>query len=263
MQSQYLPLIAACLLSIGTAAVADEKSVPESFTKEEAALFSSIKESAATIFGSDKIVALKTPEQRIKRTFDQLVKSHGVGMRLVIAKAMADMVPEEFHGYVAKRALSYSPLKAKELLASLSQDGASASVNSALGVLPTASVHTADAASDGRVFQLPQVDARRRVTSRDGDDRLIGATGSVTVGGVAVAATATLGGVQDNGFTIDGLGYRLVDSNTGALIGTYLAEQENSGTGEITFYFKNTNAGAVNNGSGPTFSLVMSGVTFP
>ena len=102
--------------------------MPKSFTKQEAAQFTAIQESAATIFSSEKVASLKTPELRIKSTFTQLVTSYGVGMRLVIAKAMADIVPEEFHGYVAKRALSYSPLRAKELLASLSRDGANASV---------------------------------------------------------------------------------------------------------------------------------------
>ena len=265
MQIRFLPLIAAFTLPFASVAVGQEKSVPESFTKKEAAQYEAIQESAASIFSSDKVAALKTPEKRIKSTFDQMVKSYGVGMRLVIAKAMADLVPDEFHGYIAKRALSYSPLRAKELLASLSKDGASASVNSALGVLPTQSVHTAETAeavgvsldSGGRVFELPQVDARRRVVSRDGSDRLIGANGMV--GGVA--ATATLGGVQDNGFTLDGMGYQIFDENDN-LIGTYLAVQEDAGAGTVTFYFKNTNAGGVN-GSGDPFSVTMTGVTFP
>lgn len=270
MQIRYLTLIVACALPFGSAA-GQEKSVPKSFTKQEAAQFTAIQESAATIFSSEKVASLKTPELRIKSTFTQLVTSYGVGMRLVIAKAMADIVPEEFHGYVAKRALSYSPLRAKELLASLSRDGANASVNSALGVLPTQSVHTADTAgsvgvdlaSGGRVFELPQVDARRRVTSRDGSGRLTGAAGTIDFGAGPVGVTAVLGSVQDNGFTLDGMGYQLFESGPGgALIGTYLAVQEDTVAGEITFFFKNTNAGGVN-GSGDAFSVTLTDITFP
>ena len=269
MQTRYLSLIAACVLPFASVAVGQEKSVPDSFTKQEAAQYTSIQESVTSMLASDKVAALKTPELRIKKAFDQMVKSYGVGMRLVIAKAMADVVPEEFHGYVAKRALSYSPLRANELLASLSKDGANASVNSALGVLPTQSVHTAEAAdavgvslaSGGRVFALPQVDARRRVVSRDGGGRLVGADGSFDSGSGPVAVSAVLGGVQDNGFTLDGLGYQIFEDVSGDLIGTYLVAQENAGTGEVTFFFKNTTAGGVN-GSGDAFSVTLTGVSF-
>ena len=267
MQTRYFPLIAACVLPFASVAVGQDKSVPDSFTKQEAAQYTAIQDSVVSIFASDKVAALKTPELRIKRTFDQAVKSYGVGMRLVIAKAMADVVPEEFHGYVAKRALSYSPLRAKELLASLSKNGANASVNSALGVLPTQSVHTAETAgavgvnlaSSGRVFELPQVDARRRVTSKDGSGKIIGANGNIDLGAGPVAVTAVLGGVQDNGFTLDGMGYQLYEETTGNLIGTYLAVQEDVLSGTLTFYFKNTNLGGMN-GSGDEFSVVMTGV---
>ncbi|MDF1788771.1 MAG: hypothetical protein P1U82_23125, partial [Verrucomicrobiales bacterium] len=70
MQIRYLTLIVACAFPFGSAA-GQEKSVPESFTKQEAAQFTAIQESAATIFSSEKVASLKTPELRIKSTFTQ------------------------------------------------------------------------------------------------------------------------------------------------------------------------------------------------
>jgi hypothetical protein len=203
---------------------AQTKSLPESWTKEEVTIFDSIEAAAAKILSSDKIVSLKTSENRIKQTFTDLVRTYGVDKRLVIAKAVSTLVPEELHGYVAKRALSYSPLRAKELLASLSNNGSNASVSSALSSLPTGSVHSVSAASaagvsldQGRVFQLPQVDARRRVLSREGGaGRVQNASGTVDPDGDgplgAVTVTVELKPIQDNGFTTDGMGYLVKDS---------------------------------------------------
>ena len=62
--------------------------------------------------------------------------------------------------------------------------------------------------------------------------------------------------------TLDGMGYQLFDSGPGgALIGTYLAVQEDTVAGEITFFFKNTNAGGVN-GSGNALSVTLTDITF-
>jgi hypothetical protein len=265
---------------------AQTKSLPESWTKEEVTIFDSIEAAAAKILSSDKIVSLKTSENRIKQTFTDLVRTYGVDKRLVIAKAVSTLVPEELHGYVAKRALSYSPLRAKELLASLSNNGSNASVSSALSSLPTGSVHSVSAASavgvsldQGRVFQLPQVDARRRVTSHGGGmeheeiveadsfggaafsrgsgGRVSTAEGSVEIGGVTVAVTIELKPIQDNGFTTDGMGY-LVKDGAGNLIGEYMYLQEDTAT-QLTLKYKNFIDGNPTPGTGDNLEVIVAG----
>ena len=250
---------------------AQTKSLPKGWTKEEVEIFASIEAEAGKILSSDKVAALKTPEIRIKHAFTQLVEAFGADYRLVIAKAVSGLVPDEFHGYVAKRALSYSPLRAKELLASLSNGGANSSVSSALSSLPTRSIHTVSTAGaagvaldqPGRVFQLPQVDARRRVESRNSAGRVTEAVGTGDPDGVGgdppISVTVVLGGTQDNGFTSDGLGYTLTDTNTGDLIGVYLVLEEVSAT-EFKFRFKNTIPNDPNPGSGPALEFTLTGI---
>ncbi len=251
MRNPILPLIAACALPL-SAGMADDLSLPQNWSQEEKALYTSVDEKVVELLSSDKVTSMKTPERQIKHTFTQLVKSFGVEYRLVIAKALSAHVPSEMHGYVAKRALAYSPLRAKELLASLNQEGSS--VSSALGTLPTANVHTAATASaagveaqPGRVFQLPQVDARRRVVSRDGNGRIISAQGQIDLGGGPQPVSIQLGPVEDNGFTLDGMAYQVQDAS--GLVGNYLAIRE-LGNGDLELFFKNKTQGTTG-GSGP------------
>lgn len=267
MHRRIFTLVAACLLPVASISLAQDKIIPQNADKEEARLSVSILDSATALMKSDALADL-TPEKKIRRVFDSLVKSYGVKNRLEIAKALSTLVPEDLHGYVAKRALAYSPVKAKELLASLSNSG---SVSSALSSLPTNSVHTAGAADavgvkldqPSRVFQLPQVDARRRVLSRDEDGRIIQAEGSFDPDGggpdPAITVTITLGSVQDNGFTSDGMAYTVVNKDTGDLIGNYLALEEEAGD-VVELFLKNVAPGDPTPGTGDLEMITVTSV---
>lgn len=238
------------MFSLATVSLAEDKSVTP------------IQQTASELFQADSLESL-TPEKQIRSVFSSMVKTYGVKSRLEIANAITALVPAELHGYVAKRALSYSPVKAKELLAGLSQQGSS-SVGSALSTLPSSSIHTAATASaagvslDSRTFALPQVEARRRVVvtyGGSGGDTLLSAGGLALIPGpnpgdppVQVQVNSVLGTVSDNGFTKDGMGYTIRDVANN-LIGVYLVAK-NVGGGNWEFSQKNVVNGDPNPGSG-------------
>ncbi len=273
MHRRIFTLVAACVFPVASVSMADDKSIPQSATKEASSLTASISKTAKDHFASDAVVRLDSDEKRIRVVFSKLVKEYGVKNRLEIAQAMSTLVPEELHGYVAKRALYYSPLKAKEILAALSNNGANSSVSSALGALPAVSGHTSDAAEavgvsfdqSERVFQLPQGSTLRRYVASGfpgGGNGPINGGGTFDPGGgnPAVNVGFALQPVFDNGFTSNGLGYRVTNTNTGELIGDYLVFNQVGNTIELSFKNeRNTGDAAADdlfNGSGPP-SLVI------
>ena len=270
MTKRFITLFAIVALPVSLSLAGTKQVSPKGWTKDEVAVYPTIEEEAGKILASEKIASLKTPNQRIRKTFDQLVKSYGKSRRLVIAKAISTRVPKDLHGYIARRALYYSPVRAKELLASLSMDGPNSSLKSALGVLPTGSVHTAEVAAavgvkldrPGRFFRLPQVDARRRVASTFENGRLVMATGMIQLPSASEPqpATATLQPIQDNGFTLDGMGYALVLEDE-TLVGDYMAVQlDDAANGNLTFRYKNVPAGSMVEGAGGDLEIMMTGV---
>lgn len=236
-------LVAVCFLSVATVSMAEDKAVTP------------IQQTAAEFFQSDSVESL-TPEKQIREVFRKLVKTYGVKNRLEIAKAVSALVPADLHGYVAKRALAYSPVKAKELLAALSQQGAS-SAGSALSTLPASSIHTAATASAAgvsigdRTFNLPQIEARRRIDFCYGKDgvSLHSGDGPIVGGDLdGKHVNVIIGPVSDNGFTKEGMGYTVTDDD-GNLIGVYLAAESIGGT-LWKFSIKNVQNGDINPGSG-------------
>lgn len=265
MHRRIFTLVAACFLPVASVALADDKVVPQSASKEATALSTAIEQRAAEHFSSDAIKAQKSQEKQIRLVFGKLVKEYGVKNRLEIAEAVATQVPAEFHGYVAKRALAYSPVKAKEILAALSNNGANASVSSALSTLPTVSASTLDAAGAigvsldqaDRVFQLPQASSLRRYVKSipcfPGDGGPEDGNGTIDPGGGDPLEPVffNLQPVNDNRFTPDGLAYvviRDLGGPTEEFLGEYLVFAEPDAN-TIILSQKNQRLGGVN-GSG-------------